>query len=125
MKNSTILFNLLFFLGISFIITIITYGINLIVFSNSSFSPTDILFIEGLCSLILGFLLLLGRGGINLWSQKAAILSSIADALFGRGTLGPRESFRRDAWKAKGFTRIALILIIAGVFMLIIYFLNL
>jgi len=66
----------------------------------------------------------LGRGGINLWSQKAAILLSLADALYNKETPGPRETYRRDAWKAKGFTRIALILIIAGVFMLIIYFVN-
>lgn len=116
----------MFLFGISFLITIIAYSVNLTVFSsNPNFSPTDILFIEGMCFLILGVLLLLGRGGINLWSQKAAILFSLADALFNEDTPGPRETLRRDAWKAKGFTRIALILIIAGVFMLVIYFLNL
>jgi len=108
---------------ISLILTCAVYSINLwLLSSNPRFSPTDALFIEGIISIILGALLLLGSGGINLWSRKAAILAATAEAAYGTETIGPSEIFRRDAWKPKGFVRLGLILIIAGVFMLIIYF---
>jgi hypothetical protein len=82
-------------------------------------------FIEGMIFLIFGLLLLLGSGGINLWSQKAAILSALAGAMYDEDTVGPSEIFRRDKWKPKGFIRTALILIFAGAFMILIYFLTL
>lgn len=126
MKKRNMLLNMVMFLGISLLITTATYFVNTWLFSSSEyFSPTDIFFIEGILFLIAGVLLLLGRGGINLWSQKAAILSALAGAVYGGDTVGPAETLRKDVWRPKGFVRIALILILAGVFMILIYFLTL
>ena len=126
MKSRNILVSIMMFSSISLLITIATYFLNIWLFSSSEpFSPTDAFFLEGIIFLISGLLLLLGRGGINLWSQKAAILSALAEAVYGEDTVGPDEMFRRDRWKPKGFIRLALILILAGVFMILIYFLTL
>lgn len=126
MKNRNILLNLVMFSSISLLITTAFYFVNTWLFSSSEyFSPTDAFFIEGTLFFIAGLLLLLGRGGINLWSQKAAILSALAGAVFDEDTVGPAEILRRDKWKPEGFIRIALILMLAGVFMILIYFLTL
>lgn len=126
MKSKNILLNVVMFSSISTLVTIATYFVNTWLFSSSKyFSPTDAFFIEGVIFLLLGFLLLLGRGGINLWSQKAAILSALAEAVYKKDTVGPAETFRKDRWKPKGFVRVALILIFAGVFMILSYFLTL
>lgn len=126
MKKRNILLNIVMFSGISLLITMAVYFANTWFFSSSEyFSPTDVFFIEGILFLIAGVLLLLGRGGINLWSQKAAILSALAGAVYGGDTVGPAETLRKDVWRPKGFVRIALILILAGVFMILIYFLTL
>lgn len=132
MKSRNILLNIIVFSSISLLITIVTYFVNIWLFSSSEylreythFSPTGILFLEGIVFLMAGVLLLLGRGGINLWSQKAAILSALAGALYGEDTVGPDESLRKDKWKPEGFIRLALILILTGVLMILGYFLTL
>jgi len=126
MKRRNILVNVVMFSSISLLITIATYFLNIWLFSSSEpFSPIDALFFEGIVFLIAGLLVLLGRGGINLWSQRAAILSALGGAVYDEDTVGPEEQFRRDMWRPKGFVRIALILILAGVFMILIYFLSL
>lgn len=126
MKNGKILLNMAMFTGISLLIVIGTYFVNVWLFSSSKYiSPTDVFFFEGIIFLICGLLLLLGRGGINLWTQRVAILSALAGAVYDIDTVGPAETFRRDHWKPQGFIRIALILILTGVFMILIYFLNL
>lgn len=136
MKSRKILVSIVILSGISLLITIAAYFLNtwLLSFSNLSptdilfvddLSPTDALFVEGMLFIIAGLLLLLGRGGINLGSQRAAILSALAGAVYGEDTVGPAEIFRRDVWKPKGFIRIALIFILAGVFMILTYFLTL
>ena len=82
--------------------------------------------LEGIVLVIFGFLLLLGRGGINLWDIRAAILGSAADALYGRRRRrapGPSEIMRRDTWKASGFVRFGLILIFAGIILIVLYLL--
>ena len=125
MKNGNMLLNVVILSSISVLITIVTYFANIWLFSSYEyFSPTDAFFVEGLIFLLSGILLLLGRGGINLWSQRAAILSALAGAVFDEDTVGPSEIYRRDKWKPKGFIRIALILIFAGVFMIMVYFLT-
>lgn len=125
MKKGNVLLNIVMFSGISLLITMAVYFANRWFFSSSEyFSPTDVFFIEGIVFLIAGVLLLLGRGGVNLWSQKAAILSALAGAVYGGDTVGPAETLRKDVWRPKGFVRIALILILAGVFMILIYFLT-
>jgi len=111
------------FLLVPVLIAIATYFVNVLLFSSSRyFSPTDAFFVEGIIFLMSGLLLLLGRGGINLWSLKAAILSALAEAIFKEDTDGPSETFRKDKWKPKGFVRVALILISTGFFMILLYF---
>ena len=122
MKNRKIVVNIVILSGISLLITIASYFLNTWLLSFSNLSPTDALFVEGMLFIIAGLLLLLGRGGINLWSQRAAISSALAGAVYDEDTVGPAEIFRRDVWKPKGFIRIALILILAGVFMVLTYF---
>lgn len=118
--------NIVMFSGISLLITVAAYFVNTWLWSASEyFSPADVFFIEGLLFIMAGILLLLGRGGINVWSLKAAILSALAEAVYGGDTVGPAETLRKDMWRPKGFIRIALILILAGVFMIVIYFLTL
>jgi len=75
--------------------------------------------------IILGALFLLGSGGINLASRKAALLAATAEAVSGKKMVGPSEIFRRDAWKPKGYTLFGLTLIIAGIILLLIYFISL
>lgn len=126
MMIGRVLFNLAAFTAIAALIAFAAYFVDLRLFSASrELSSTDALFLEGLGFVIMGLLLLMGRGGINLYSQKAALLSALAGAVYKKGTVGPSEQLRRDAWKPQGFVRIALILIFAGVFMLLIYFLTL
>jgi len=124
MKSEKVLLSLLMLSCVSIMITIAFYFVNLWLFSSVRyFSPTDAFFIEGVLFLIVGFYLLLGRGGISIWSVRAAILSALAGAVFDQGTVGPDEMLKRDRWKPEGFVRLALILILAGVFMILIYFL--
>ena len=74
--------------------------------------------------IIVGVLLYLGSGGITRTSQRAAMLSATASAA-GADVIGPAEIFRKDAWKPKGFVRLGLTLIIAGIILVIIYFVSL
>ncbi len=126
MKKKYVLLNVAAYASISSLVAVAAHLFNVFFLSPSTMiSPTDAFFIEGIFSLLSGFLLLLGRGGINLWSKKAAILASAAEAISGEETVGPREVMRRDAWKPKGFVRTGLVLVITGVLMLAVYFLTL
>jgi len=105
--------------GTAIIITVVAFFVN--VWLSSEFwhlTPADAFFIEGLLLLIFGVMLLLGRGGINLWTLKAAILAALAGAVYDQGTIGPSEVMRRDRWKPQGFTRLALLFIITGALMI-------
>jgi hypothetical protein len=126
MKIRSILLNTAILSCISALVVMAVYLFDIgLLSSNINLPPPDGLFIEGIFFLIIGFLLLLGKGGISLTTRKAAILAASAGAISGRDTIGPDEMLRRDAWKAKGFTRIALILILSGAFMIVLYFLML
>lgn len=125
MKLGKALLNLVVFSCISIIITVVFYFVNVQLFTTPMLSPVDAMFIEGMLFLIIGFLFLLGRGGINAWSQRAAILSALTEALSGKDMLGPDETLEKDRWKPKGFTRLALVLILTGVFMILAYFITL
>lgn len=125
-KSGNVLLGLAMFSCISITITIVFYFINVWLFSSSEYvSPTDAYFVEGMLFVIFGLLLLLGRGGINLWSLKAAVLSALAKAVYNEDAVGPDEIMRKDRWKSVGFTRLALVLILTGVFMILVYFLTL
>ena len=116
---------LLFLVGIAVIIIAIAYFVNIWLFSNVKYiTPLEAFFVEGVFLLIFGILLLLGRGGINVWTLKAAILAAAAEAVYGQDTVGPNEAMRRDRWKPQGYTRFALLLLITGFLMLAAYFLG-
>lgn len=92
---------------------------------GANFTSTEALFVEGIALLLMGLLLLIGRGGLNLSTVKAAILSASAEAVFGTEGVGPAEEMRIDSWKSKGFITAGLVLIMTGLFMLAMYFLTL
>lgn len=131
MKSRKLLVNIVILLGISLLITIAAYFFNTWLLSLHAGgllvedrSPTDMFFVEGMLSAIVGLLLLLGIG-INLWSQRAVLISARPRAVHGEDTVHPVEIFRRGMRIPKGFIRIALILVLAGAFMILIYFLTL
>ncbi len=125
MKVKSVLLNLVAFLGIAALITASIYLVDLWLLSgNTLFSPIDAMFFEGILFLLIGLMLLLGRGGITPTSRRAALLSALAEAMFNADTPSPSEIFRRDEWKPQGFTRLALILIFAGVLMILTYFIT-
>lgn len=125
MKKTNLL-NLAVLLIICAILMTIMYVVNLTLFSTSQYvSPTDVFFVEGIMFIIFGILFLLGSGGINRASLRGAILGATAEAVYGKGGVGPSELFRRDSWRARGFPRIGFLLLLTGFFMLIIYFVSL
>jgi len=110
----------------SLTLAVIIYFFNFLIFPpKSSLTPIDALFIEAIVSMLLGALLLLGSGGINLFSQRASVLAAATEAISGKETVGPSEVFRKDAWKPKGFVRIGFILLITGFCLLLFYFASL
>jgi len=90
-------------------------------------TQNDALFLEGLALVLLGLLFLLGSGGINQWSIRASVLGSAADAIYGgkgRKAPGPSEILRRDLWKPSGFVRFGLTLLLAGIVLILLHFLQ-
>ena len=86
-------------------------------------SALDTMSMEGVLFIILGLLFLLGRGGISRGSFSAAMFASKAKAMSSMDIAGPNEILRRDAWKAEGYIRTALILLFSGILMIIVYLL--
>jgi len=80
--------------------------------SNPQFSQSEASFLEGIMLMIIGILFILGSGGLNLASKKAVELAR---------ALGPSETFRRDRWKPKGFTRLGIVLVMTGIEMLLVF----
>lgn len=123
--NKNTLRNIASLIGISLILACVIHIFNLWLFSlKPLISPADASFLEGIISVILGVLFCIGSGGINPDTRKAAMLAALADAL-GKEVIGPSEVYKRDAWKPKGFIRLGLTLIIAGITLVIIYFVSL
>jgi hypothetical protein len=117
--------NALISIGISLAIACATYLLGGWFISSHSFmSRTDATFVEGIFFIFVGFLVLIGSGGITRNSQKAAMLASAAKAISHKDVIGPSEIFRKDAWKPKGYVRFGLVLMGAGAFLLVIYFLS-
>jgi len=99
--------------AVSLTVTSLTYVANFELFSsNPQFSPPEASFLEGIMFVISGVLFLLGSGGLNLASKKAVELAR---------ALGPSETFRRDRWKPRGFTRLGIVLVMTGIEMLLIF----
>jgi hypothetical protein len=126
MKSRRLLVRTATHVSLSLSLGIAVYVVNILLLSSSSIiSPNEALFIEGAIFILIGVLLLLGRGGISFSSKQAAVLAATADAVCGTDSVGPREMMRRDAWQSKGFLRVGLVLIITGVILITFYFLTL
>jgi hypothetical protein len=120
----TILLNVAAYSGISLLVLVAVYFIDVWFLSSYlHLSALDTLSMEGVMFIIFGLLFLIGRGGISRASLGAAILAAKTKALYEEDMPGPNEILRRDAWKAKGFTRTALILVFSGVLMILVYIL--
>jgi hypothetical protein len=99
-------------------------GINFYILPHNAYvSAYDWFFFEGIFCIIIGILFAFGRGGIGPGSLREARARAAADAIYGTD-YAISEVFRRDKWKAKGFPNAALVLLVAGVVVLLIYFLN-
>jgi hypothetical protein len=120
----TILLNVAAYSGISLLVLVAVYLVDVgFLSSYLRLSPLDTMSMEGVIFIILGLLFLLGRGGISRGSLSAAILSAKAKAIFEQDMPGPNEILRREAWRAQGFIRTALILVFSGALMIVVYFL--
>ncbi|MCJ7719541.1 hypothetical protein MUO69_06390 [Candidatus Bathyarchaeota archaeon] len=108
---------------VSFIVALALYFSDIQLFPSSGYvKPADAAFIEGVLFVLSGLLIFIGSGGISRTSQKAALLASAAKAISDKEVIGPSEIFRRDAWRPRGYTRLGLVLILTGLFLLIICF---
>ncbi len=113
-------------LCISVIVSLTIYALDLEIFASSTrLTPSGVAFLEGIVLIILGTLFFIGSGGISRTTSQAAMLNAAANAVFGDQTTGPAETYRRDTWKPKGFPLVATVLILSGVFLIIIYFVQL
>jgi hypothetical protein len=92
--------------------------------TGESIRVYDWFLFEGLFCIILSVLLALGRGGIDAYTLRSAATAAAADAIYG-SEYQVSEVFRKDKWKPEGFPKAALVLLIAGIVMLVIYFLTL
>jgi hypothetical protein len=86
-------------------------------------------FFEGIFSLSFGIILLLGAGGLNAWTIQAILTISVADWVYKRESnedrVRPSEILYADRRRPrKIFPLAALVFIIAGVTMILIYFMN-
>lgn len=82
--------NALILIGISLMIACGTYLLNGWFFSSHPFmSRTDATFVEGIFFIFVGFLVLIGSGGVTRTSQKAAMLASAAKAFSNKDAIGP------------------------------------
>jgi hypothetical protein len=126
MKNRRVFWRTAAHISLSLAIAVAVYTINIALLSSSKMiTPGDALFIEGTMAILVGFLLLLGRGGISFLSKQAAVLAATADAVCGTDSVGLGEMMRRDTWQSKGFLRVGLVMIATGVFLIMLYFLTL
>jgi hypothetical protein len=137
MGKRNVVLNLVVLLGLAGLIVAGTYVFNLWVQTRYPMTwwgllpltVLDMVFFEGVGFILLGLLLLVGSGGINRWTVETVFKSSIADWVYGRegdeDRVKPSELFRADTWKPRGFPRVGLTLLLAGVLMGVIYFLSL
>jgi hypothetical protein len=115
--------------GASLALAFATYVFDIWLFSlqkNAYFNlllwgPAGASFFEGIIFILFGVLFLVGSGGISRNTQKAAMLAAAASAM-GEEVMGPSETYKRDAWKPRGSTRFGLTLIMAGIVLLVVYF---
>jgi len=106
-------------------VVLIFTGINLFILPhNISVRVYDWFLFEGIFCLILSILFALGRGGIDAYTLRSAETAALADAVYGKD-YEISKTFRKDKWRAEGFPKAALVLLIAGIVVLTLYFLTL
>jgi hypothetical protein len=114
---------LLYFVGVCAVVLVFA-ALNFFILPHSIFFRTyDWFFFEGILCFILSGLFALGRGGIDAYTARSARTEASADAIYGKD-YGISETFRKDKWRPEGFPKAALILLMAGIVLLIIYFLT-
>jgi hypothetical protein len=91
---------------------------------NAAVRAYDGVLFESIFCVILSILFALGRGGIDAYSLRSAATAAATDAICGTNYEIPK-TFRKDKWKPQGFPRAALVLLVAGLVMLMAYFLTL
>jgi hypothetical protein len=92
--------------------------------SNAGVRVYDWFLFEGIFCVIFSVLFALGRGGIDAYTLRSAATAAAADAIYGTNHK-VSETFRKDKWRAEGFPKAALVLLVAGLVMLVIYFITL
>ena len=124
MSSRQIASGLLFLAGIAAIITVVVYFVNIWLLARAlsvnKVTPHEAFFVEGLLFLVSGFLLLVRGGGIDFW----AIREAFGRRIWGRVAVDTNEPVRRERWRPQGLIGLALVLLITGFFMLVLYFLG-
>jgi hypothetical protein len=92
--------------------------------SNAAVRAYDWFLFEGIFCVILSALFALGRGGIDAYTLRSAATAAVTDAVYGTNH-EVSETFRKDKWEPQGFPKAALVLLVAGLVMLVVYFLTL
>ena len=112
---------LLLFMEVGVIILVFA-GLNFLVMPHTQdLRAFDWFLFEGILLIIISVLFALGRGGIDAYTLRSAATSAVADAVYGKD-YQVSEVFRKDKWKPQSFPKAALVLLVAGIVMLIIYF---
>jgi hypothetical protein len=115
---------LLLFLEVG-VILLVFAGLNFFVLPRTQdLTAFDWFLFEGILFIIISVLFALGRGGIDAYTLRSAATAAVADAVYGKD-YQVSEVFRKDKWKPEGFPKAALVLLVTGIVMLIIYFLTL
>jgi hypothetical protein len=126
MKHKNVLSNAVVFLIIPVLITVAQYYANLSMMplflsQRILVSPSELLLYEGILFIIVGFLTLLGIRGAG--SEEAVGVAATANAVFSDDEMvKPSRIFRDYIWNPKGYPRLALVLMIAGVLMIFTHF---
>jgi len=121
--NTNVVKQIVALASVSFMVATVFFFLDIQFFPTLPYmKPSDAAFIEGILLILSGLLIFIGSGGIGPTSRKAAMLASATKAISDKEVIGPSEIFRRDSWKPKGYTRLGLVLILTGVFLIIMYF---
>lgn len=91
---------------------------------NSSIRMFDWFLLEGIFCIIVSILFALGRGGLDAYTLRSAATVAAADALYDEEHK-VSDVFQKDKWKPSGFPKAALVLLVSGAILLLVYFLTL
>jgi hypothetical protein len=123
-ERSRALIILLYLIEVCVVVLVFT-ALNFSVLRNSIYFRTyDWFFLEGILCFALSVLFALGRSGLDAYTHRSATTKALADAIYGKD-YEISETFRKGKWRPEGFLKAALVLLIAGIATLIIYFLTL